>query len=436
MAVDEIYEERLAREEENREAAEQEAYNDLYSPAFLMRPTDAMKAYVWGSFTVRDIVCLAISFGPPLLIVYALTGGTNIPALIIGALFGIPMAALTLSHKFIPLQKPIEERVKRYFANKKKAKSLVWDKTRDSSGDFTMTSTQRAVPVITFDNRNHAFVHSDGTGGFCALKVTAQDQGTMSYAELDEAYSAFATMLNVLLDSVREIPIQIFVKSRRVDVAMYVQQAKERAEYNASVERKCTMLRARKHAQMLSMLGSDAVSGAIPLYSYEYYIIVIYRSDCEEVGNDTLEDFRVKRERMKEGMNPLAKKAKEAEAAQMSAIDIGKSKDELAKEMNERAKWSDAAVAQELDNRKRRILETLHRAGGSLRMTEVGTAELARLIYGAYHADWDLPNEVLTDAMDERLCEYDYNVAQEYSYIYNPQNKKGAAGTEDRTGRR
>lgn len=377
--MDEVEAGKLSKAEKEKER-ERKSYNSLYSSWPLPNNVNEMKSFAWGKFTWMDLFRSAIALIIPIAIV-GLPLSLLIPswiAFLIGGALGIPLIIIVNKH-MLTGDLPIEERLQIFIKNIGSKNLLSWDKTK-MDGHYLETSTQSFVPDVNFED--NFVILNDATGGFSIIKVETDELFSAKYSTQLATLQSYRFLLNNLLNRHGVIPIQIYLKSVKQELGPYVDNATDDLKRVFNLKKNTMYARAYDYRKLMQALDYNI------MYHYEYYIIITYREDAEEVGNDTMKSISVKRDQLKEKANPFQKKMKATENIEFQ---IGDDREKVAKEnMKDSNEFSRLKTIAALTKRTEIISNSVSALGGNYSQVEpetLGREEIARLIYDCFNDD-------------------------------------------------
>lgn len=403
---------KIAREKKQ----EAEARNQLYRPYMVPKNVSEMNAYVFGKFTVRDILLsgacelLSIALCMPIAAVAPVW-----VAVILGACLGIPGVVAVNLHT-LKGELPIEQRLKIALKERKEKNLLFWDKTK-VDGEYIETSTQSFMPKLEFSEDN--FIYLDGgEGGFSVIKVSSTDMAQVKDSELLQVVMNYRSMLDRLLTESDEIPIQIYSRSVPNNLADFISQAELDIQQSEMEGKQIKTARACDYKALL-MCFDRSVS-----FHYEYYVVVTYRKDAEDVGNK-LKSASVFRENVKEKANPFKKKQQNAASVD---FEIGEDRGQKLKDLNRSARFGKTMTKQRLETRTRLVLDAISDLGAS-RSDVTGKlldkTEVAKLIHECYNdTDKNVVDAVVGEAIEPRDYILSNLVYEDFPELFTHKEKK------------
>lgn len=400
--------------EKKRQAA---ATQQLYYTYPLPKNISDMKSYAWGKFTWRDVIASGTAFGVPVFIMLAFQA--LIPlwlCVIIGAVIGAPLVFLVNKHHFTG-DLPIEERMKIYLDNAGQNNLLSWDKTRQN-GRPIETATQSFVPEVEFTDDNFVML-PDGTGGFAVIKLDVDDITMSKPTEVLQIVQGFQETLNSLINNTDCTPVQIYLKAQQRKINGYVDRAISDMYRIREEDKRAMTARALDYASLLMALDNRVE------YVYDYYYIITYREDAEDVGNDTMNTMSVRRERMKEKMNPLNKKMK---AVEDMDYQIGQDRKASTKEFLKQSEFGRVRTKAALTKRVTTALNFIGNIGSTragVRPILLDQTELAKLFYEFFNeTDKYTVDSVLTQAVRPKRALYSMMVYDDFPELFQrPEDK-------------
>lgn len=418
---------------EREKEIEAEAGASLYSSYPLPKNISEMKSFAFGQFTWRDVLLVGASELIPVLLMMPFQA--FIPmwlCCVIGIIIGLPFAFLSIKHIFTG-DLPIEERLKIRIAEMGKTDLVYWDKTKTPTGTYTSTSAQSIVPDLEFTSWEGVLLPGN-TGGFTVVELSVDDITQAKNTEMLGVFNSFKRFLDSLIQENDCTPIQIVLKSIPINLKDYIFAADQRIAAIEETGRMCFAARAEDYAELLTMLDMEKS------FYYKYYIIVTYREDAENVGNNTMNTASVRRERLKEkGLNPLNKRAKAAKAADLQ---VGLTEEERKAAMRE--KTNDAEFG------RRRTKDTLQRRVGMAvnMIRDLGSThtavdprildenEIAKLIFDCYNTeDKNVVDSVLRGALIEKDTIYSLDMYSDFPEVFSiPKKKKNKTLSAQKAG--
>lgn len=368
----------MQEQEAQRQA---QAYLDVQYE--LPKNLSEMKSFAWGQFTWRDVIVA----GACLMVMVVLTLPLHdvigqIPALLIAIGLSLPFIYIGLKHHFTG-DLPIEKRLKIAMDNWGKPDLLVWDKTV-KDGVYVNTSTHDFVPAVSFGADGVAILPGNG-GGFSVLKVNVDDSDYIKPTERAQIQRGFAYLLNKLNNANSNIPIQIFLKSSRQDLSAFVDNAENdifRIEDNDVDHTQLVKRdRALNYSQYLQWIANS------DNFYYDYYVVVTYREDAEEAGNDTINSASVRREKIIDSANPMKNKEKVMDNVE---VDLGEDLAEKRKEALASAEFGEVNTRNAMDNRIETVTQAIKQSGtthSSISAEMLSKEEVAKLFFQCYNSD-------------------------------------------------
>lgn len=342
-----------------------------------------MKSFAWGKFTWRDVIFA----GGILLVMVVLTLPLQgligqIPALLIAIGLSLPGIYLALRHHLTG-DMPFEQRLKISMDNWGKPDLLVWDKTI-KDGLYVGSSTHDFVPAVSFVGDGVGILPGS-TGGFSVLRISTDDSDFIKPTEILQIRSGFTFLLNKLNNDTNNIPIQIFLKSSRQDLSEFVKNAESDIFRIEDNDKDGTQLikrdRARDYASyLMGIQQSDH-------FYYDYYLVVTYREDAEDVGNDSINSASVNREKMLNKANPFAKKQKVQENVE---VELGESRAKAMAEARAEAPFGEKNTRNAMDKRLETVVQAIRASGTThtaINAEVLTKEEVAKLFFQCYNND-------------------------------------------------
>ena len=358
-----------------------------------------MQSFAWGTFTWRDIIVS----GSALLVMFLLMTPVGamfgqVAQIIAAILLAAPIIFVAMRHHFTG-DLPVEKRLKIAVDNVGKPDLMVWDKTM-KDGKYVATSTHDFVPRVKF--RSDGFVTLPGDeGGFSVLKVVCDDSNHVKATEQLQLMLGFNDMLNGLLAKEQNVPIQILLKATRQNISRYVEDAEDCLERIRRNDTNRTQLmkaeRARDYLAYIDGIADEA------RFFHDYYVVVTYREDAEDVGNDSLKSGGVAKQRMKDKMNPFAKG--DSLAANVE-VDIGQDRAEAIAEARASARFGEVGTVDALNKRVDLVKQAIDRSKTthtSISSEVMSEDEVSKLFFQCYNNDSDrLLDAVVQQSIDEK----------------------------------
>ena len=399
---------------------EENAYAELNEHKILPKNISSMKDYAFGKFTWRDVAFVfACELIPVVLTLPLQAVMPQFLAVFIGLALGAPLSFLSIRHVFTG-DLPIEERIKISLGERSQNNLLNWDKTIQD-GEYVATSTQSFVPVVEFDENDYIFLPGD-KGGFAVLKISVDDMSQAKNSEKLMSLNGFHRMLDALVNDRDCIPIQILLKSVPKNLSEYVNTADECRMRILSENKMVAAVRAADYMGFLQ--GLDEAVG----YYYDYYLVITYREDAEEVGNDTMNSPSVRKKKLSEGkiLNPLNKRAQIAAEAE---YDIGADRKKQNKELARSANFGRLRTQKALDRRVTTVMTMIRDLGNThteIRAELLSKHEITKLIFECYNdTDKHTIDAVIGQAMESRSTIYSTNMYQDFPDLFNPKVLEG-----------
>lgn len=367
--------------QEQQAQREAQAYLDVQYE--LPRNLSEMKSFAWGQFTWRDVIVS----GAILMIMIVLTLPLHgligqIPALLIAIGLSLPFVYIAIRHHFTG-DLPIEQRMKIAMDNWGKPDLLVWDKTK-MDGAYVGTSTHDFVPAVSFGDDGIAILPAN-KGGFSVLKVNVDDSDYIKPTERAQIQRGFIYLLNKLNTANNNIPIQIFLKSSRQDLSQFVENAENDLFRIEDNDKDGTQLikrdRALNYANYLQYIATS------DRFYYDYYVVVTYREDAEEAGNDTINSASVRREKMIDSANPMKNKQKVMENVE---VDLGEDMEKARKEALADADFGEINTRNAMGNRIETVVQAIKASGtthSSISAEMLSKEEVSKLFFQCYNSD-------------------------------------------------
>lgn len=379
---------RLTKSEAEQERQAQAA-GRLYRRKKLPKNMSEMKSYAWGRFTWRDLLMSGAALGIPIVLLLPLQ--VFIPVwvcVLVGALIGAYPVFLVNRH-VLTGDLPIEEKIRIKVGNIGERDLLSWDKTRVGDS-YTPYSTQSFVPDVSFTDDGYAILPGN-QGGFSAIRIEIDDITKSKYTEQEGIVLAFSALLNRLVTNNECVPIQLYMKAKEQQLDNYVQQAISDT-YRASRSGADAMsARAADQARLLYKMDT------VVRYMYEYYVIVTYRDDAEDVGNDSMNTFGVKREQLKEKANPFKK---QMDATRDVDFKIGDDRAKMAKRYLKEKQFGYARTVAALEKRTRIVLGALSSMGTAainVNTELLSKSDMSRLFYDCYNESTKYTTDTLLE---------------------------------------
>ena len=410
---------KAAQEKERQERA----YNQLMTEYPLPTNLSDMKSFAWGKFTWRDVFVTFFCLLIPALLMMSLSA--IIPVwicLIIAIALAIPLVYFANRHIFTG-DLPIEEQIKIAMANAGASDLLVWDKTKRGS-HYVETATQNFVPEIEFTEDNYVMLPGGGDksgGGFAVLQVTCDDIVMSKNTDKLQIVGGFNNVLNSLVNETDCTPIQILMKASLIDIESYLESAMDeifRIEQQPNFK-PLLDARANDYANMLQTMNDETQ------YYYDYYIIVTYRPDAEDVGNDTMTTGSVRKQKMKEKINPLRKRQ---ETLSQVEFEIGDDRKKKLKEASRQKRFDRRRTRETLKRRTQNLITRMKNCGTTY--TDVSTRlltreEVSKLFFQCYNStDKDIIDTVVTESLNPKTTIYSKSVYRDFPDLFRPPKKK------------
>lgn len=375
-----------------------QAYLDMSHE--LPRNLSEMKSFAWGSFTWRDVIVSGVWAGFFVMLSTPFHGMIGqIPAILIALLLSLPGIYLINQHHFTG-DLPIEKRLKIAMDNWGKPDLLVWDKTK-MDGAYVGTSTHDFVPAVQFGADGVAILPGN-KGGFSVLKINVDDSDHIKPTERAQIQKGFLYLLNRLNTDKNNIPIQIFLKSARQDLSSFVENAENDLFRIEDNDKDGTQLikreRASNYAQYLQYIANS------DRFYYDYYIVVTYREDAEEVGDNSLNSASVIRERNKDKMNPLKKKEQIMENVE---TELGEDRAAARKEAASQADYGEVNTRTMMNSRIETVTQAIKASGtthSSINAEFLGREEVSKLFFQCYNPDDSrFLDQVISQSVDQKV---------------------------------
>lgn len=380
-------------------AREREAESVLEMSYPLPPNASEMQSYAWGTFTWRDIVFS----GSALLVMFLLTTPISamfgqVAQVIATILLAAPIIFVAMRHHFTG-DLPVEKRLQIALENRGKPDLMVWDKTiRD--GKYVETSTHDFVPRVHF--RSDGFITLPGEkGGFSVLKVICDDSNHVKATEQLQLMLGFNDMLNGLLAKEQNVPIQILLKATRQNISRYVEDAEDCLDRIRKNDVDSTQLmkaeRARDYLAYMDAMADEA------RFFHDYYVVVTYREDAEDVGNDSLKSGGVMKQRLRDKANPFAKG--DSLAANVE-VEIGQDREEAIANARASARFGEVGTVDALNKRVDIVKQAIDRSKTthtSISSEVMSEDEVSKLFFQCYNNDSDrLLDEVVKQSIDDK----------------------------------
>lgn len=412
---------KLTKAEKEKEA-QASAANELYYSYPLPANISELKDYAFGMLTWRDVILICACELIP--IVLMLPFMALIPqwlCVLIGALIGAPFSFLSIKHIFTG-DLPFEERVKIALSERGKSNLLNWDKTKNPDGTYVDSSTQSFVPRILFTEDKYMLLPGN-QGGFAVMELAVDDITQAKNTDLLGVVRSFGRMLDALIQDTDCTPIQIMLKSVPKNLSDYIESAELHANEIRMRGKHIEAARAEDYVALLDSLDKEKA------FYYRYYIVVTYREDAENVGNETMNTASVKRARLKEkAVSPLNKKAK---VAKQMEFDVGMTEEERKAALREQQKAAEFSPKRTVAALERRvgIVENMCRDLGSshtaVKPRLLSRHEIAKLIYGCYNTeDKNVVDSIIDQALDEKETMYSPQIYHDYPELFALKRKK------------
>lgn len=409
--------------QEQQAQREAQAYLDVAYE--LPKNLSEMKSFAWGQFTWRDVIVS----GAILLVMVTLTlpfhdAIGQIPCLLISIGMALPFIYLANKHHFTG-DLPIEQRMKISLDNWGKPDLLVWDKTK-MDGVYVGTSTHDFVPAVSFGDDGIAILPGNA-GGFSVLKINVDDSDYIKPTERAQIQRGFIYLLNKLNTTSNNIPIQIFLKSSRQDLSSFVENAENDLFRIEDNDKDGTQLikrdRALNYANYLQYISTSE------RFYYDYYIVVTYREDAEDAGNDTINSASVRREKMIDSANPMKNKQKVMENVD---VDLGEDMAKARREALADADFGEVNTRNAMNNRIETVVQAVKASGtthSSINAEMLDREQVSKLFFQCYNSDDSrFLDKVIEQSVDPKITLTSVEVRRDFPGLF----PKPAKEEEDR----
>lgn len=417
-AADAVKQQQLAEEHE----AERRADMQLSSAYELPKNISDMKSFAWGMFTWRDVIVSGGIFMVFFVLSLPFHGVIGqIPAIIVAAVCSLPFIFLAIRHHFTG-DLPIEDRIMIAVDNFGKSNLLVWDKTKGENG-YVGTSTHDFVPAVNFGADDLVMLPGN-KGGFSVFQVVCDDSDFVKQTERVHMRNGFCYMLNKLVNENENIPIQILLKADRQNIDSFIEAAESDLFRIEDTNARATPQlmkaeRARDYVGYLSLIANWDV------FYYDYYVIVTYREDAEEVGNESLKSASVTRERIKDNMNPLKEQQK---AAANVETDIGEDRAAALARSRHDAPYGEFNTRNALNNRNAVVSAAIERSRTthtSITARPLTKNEISKLFFQCYNSDSDrLLDAVIDQSILPKPAVYSQDVVRDFPELFPPKQQR------------
>lgn len=414
MAVQNVERDLKLQRSEREKQEEQAAMQRLYTPQPLPPNISEFKTYIWGKFTLRDVVFVFICEAIP--IVLCLPLSVVIPqwiCMVIGFCAGLPLSFLSLKHIFTG-ELPIEQRVKIALAERGASNMLVWDKTKFDD-TYLNCSTQSFVPNIQFGLDNYVMLPGN-KGGFAVVQVTVDDMARSGMVEMEGVVNSFSTMLNRLISSDECIPIQIMLKAEPKNLKEYINSAVANYHRINMEGKPLAAARAMDYAGTLETIDQEVE------YYYTYYVVVTYREDAEDVGTKSMKSASNIRRELREKADPLSKKAARAREAEEN-LDIGEDRKKKIREQSLAAKFGEKITRQKLEKRCSIVvsaLQSMSTSHSKIHPRLMNRHEISKLIYECYNnEDKNKVDLIIDQSLDQKLVMFSPQMYNDFPEIFS-----------------
>lgn len=412
MAEDVQRDLRLTRAEKEKEK-EAQAGAELYDDWPLPKNINSMKDFAFGKFTWRDVAFICASELIPIVIM--LPFQMVIPqwlCLVIGAVLGLPFAFLSIKHIFTG-DLPFEERLKIALNERGESNLLNWDKTKQN-GEYVDSSTQSFVPVVEFDEDDFIMLPNN-QGGFAVVEISVDDMSQAKNSERLSTVKSFKRLLDALINDSDCTPIQILLKSVPKNLAPYIEKADDDC-YRIETENKhVAHYRAEDYKYYLQAIDKEIE------YYYNYYVVVTYRADAEDVGKDSMKSASVRRMELREKGNPLQKRA---EIAAETDYEIGEDRKAKNRELAKDNRFGRKRTKVALERRVNIVMNMMKDLGSThtdVKPRLLGKQEVAKLIFQCYNdTDKNTIDDILEQALEERNTIYSKKMYEDFPEIFDP----------------
>lgn len=396
---------------EREKKRQQEALMELSRSYSLPKNISDMKSYAWGKFTWRDVIVSGACIVVPcmFMMLFQALMPTYV-CLIIGLAIGLPLVFVANKHIFSG-DLPIEQKIAIYLKNAGEANLLSWDKTKQN-GAYIPSATQSFVPDIQIEQNDYALLNGNH-GGFAIDQIDVEDSTTAKYTEQLTLYQQFCTMLNQCIDDQKEIPIQIYMQATLTPLQGWISNAID--DINALNGTPMTVKRDRA----LDYLGLLGRFDSQEKYSYRYYVVTTYRDDAEGVGDKSMNTTSVRREQLKESMNPFRKKM---EAAESIDYQIGDDRSAKTKEYMRASQFGATRTNAELDNRLLKVESAIDMMGSShtgIQSRKLGSSDISRLFFEFFNdTDKYASVPILQQALDPKVALVSKDVYKDFPDLF------------------
>lgn len=402
---------------EREKRRQSEALAALNRPYSLPKNISDMKSYAWGKFTWRDVIVSGACLLVPCLIMMSFQA--FIPTyvcLIIGIAIGLPLVFLANKHVFSG-DLPIEQQVAIYLRNAGQSNLLSWDKTK-LNGAYVPSATQSFVPDIQIEHNDYALINGNH-GGFAIDQVDVEDSTMAKYTDQLMLYQQFCSTLNQCIDEQKEIPIQIYMQSTLTPLKGWMSNTIDAiGEMNGT-----SMVVKRDRA--LDYLGLLGRFDSREKYSYHYYVVTTYRDDAEGVGDKSMNTTSVRREQLKENMNPFRKKMEAADAVDYK---IGDDRSAKTKEYMRASQFGMTRTNAELDNRLLKVesaIDTMGSTHTGIQARRLSSSDISRLFYEFFNdTDKYTSVPILQQALDPKVTLVSKDVYKDFPDMFKDMSER------------
>ena len=396
---------------EREKKRQSEALSELSRPYSLPKNISDMKSYAWGKFTWRDVIVSGACILVPCLIMMSFQA--FIPTyvcLIIGFAIGLPLVFVANKHVFSG-DLPIEQQVAIYLKEAGQSNLLSWDKTK-INGAYVPSATQSFVPDIQIEQNDYALINGNH-GGFAIDQIDVEDSTMAKYTDQLMLYQQFCSTLNQCIDDQKEIPIQIYMQSTLTPLKGWMSNTIDAIN---EMDGTSTSVKRDRALDYLGLLGRF---DSREKYSYRYYVVTTYRDDAEGVGDKSMNTTSVRREQLKENMNPFKKKMEAAEAADYK---IGEDRSAKTKEYMQASQFGMTRTNAELDNRLLKVesaIDTMGSTHTGIQARKLSSAEISRLFYEFFNdTDKYTSVPILQQALDPKVTLMSQDVYKDFPDMF------------------
>lgn len=402
---------------EREKRRQSEALAALNRPYSLPKNISDMKSYAWGKFTWRDVIVSGACILFPCLIMMGFQA--FIPTyvcLIIGVAIGLPLVFLANKHVFSG-DLPIEQQVAIYLRNAGQSNLLSWDKTK-LNGAYVPSATQSFVPDIRIERNDYALINGNH-GGFAIDQVDVEDSTMAKYTDQLMLYQQFCSTLNQCIDEQKEIPIQIYMQSTLTPLKGWLSNTIDAINDMSGAS---TVVKRDRALDYLGLLGRF---DSLEKYSYRYYVVTTYRDDAEGVGDKSMNTTSVRREQLKENINPFKKKM---EAADAIDYQIGDDRSAKTKEYMRASQFGMTRTNAELDNRLLKIesaIDTMGSTHTGIQARRLSSSDVSRLFYEFFNdTDKYASVPILQQALDPKVTLVSKDVYKDFPDMFKDMSER------------